>query len=278
MAVIEMGANHLHEIESYCRYAKPNFGMITNIGKAHLEGFGGEEGVKKGKGELFEYLKKNGGTAFVNSDDQNVLELSEGIPHKILYGVNSKHQMARMISNDPFLKMQIDDVTIASQLVGSYNLPNLLAAFTIGRYFRVPDEKIKSSIESYLPSNSRSQMIKKGTNTIIMDAYNANPGSMKAAIENFAAMKADNKILILGDMKELGADTRREHEQLVQLINKYAWKEVALTGETFASVQHAYHSFKDANEVAAWFRQKNFNEAMILVKGSRSMQMEKVIE
>lgn len=278
MAVIEMGANHLGEIASYCRYARPDFGLITNIGKAHLEGFGGEEGVKKGKGELFEYLKNTGGTAFVNTDDLQVLELSENISKKILYGGRSGKPKAEIINSDPFLEIAFDGLALSTQLVGRYNLPNLLAAVAIGRHFRVPDEKIKSSIENYTPSNSRSQMIRSGSNTIIMDAYNANPGSMKAAIENFAAMKGQNKILILGDMKELGTDTVKEHQSLIQRINQYSWKEVALTGEIFSSIPHAYHSFKNSGEAATWFRNENFKDALILVKGSRSMQMEKVIE
>ncbi len=281
MAVIEMGANHLHEIESYCQYARPNFGLITNIGKAHLEGFGGEEGVKKGKGELFGYLCAHGGTAFVNADDKNVVEVGDKVGHKIFYGINTGNEPAGIISSDPFLTIRIQekhDLTIASQLVGNYNFPNILAAVTIGRYFKVPDEKIKSAIENYQPSNSRSQMIKNGSNTIIMDAYNANPGSMKAAIENFASMHGENKILILGDMKELGADTHKEHEQLVQLINQYKWKAVALTGRAFSAVDHHFHSFENANETKEWFLKNNFSDALILVKGSRSMQMEKVVE
>ncbi len=280
MAVIEMGANHLHEIESYCKYTRPDFGLITNIGKAHLEGFGGEEGVKKGKGELFDYLREHGGTAFVNTDDANVLAIAENLEHKIYYGSSAVNETSEIISSDPFLTIRIsgsNDLTITSQLVGNYNLPNILAAVTIGRYFKVPDEKIKSAIESYAPSNSRSQMIKKGTNTIIMDAYNANPGSMKAAIENFAAMHGDKKILILGDMKELGADTQKEHEQLVQLINQFKWKEVTLTGKAFSAVSHHYHSFDNADETREWFQKNNFADALILVKGSRSMQMEKVV-
>lgn len=281
MAVIEMGANHLHEIESYCQYARPNFGLITNIGKAHLEGFGGEEGVKKGKGELFDYLCDCGGTAFVNADDKNVVEVGEKVGHKIFYGIKTGNEPAGIISSDPFLTIRIQekhDLTITSQLVGNYNFPNILAAVTIGRYFKVPDEKIKSAIENYTPSNSRSQMIRKGSNTIIMDAYNANPGSMKAAIENFAAMQGTNKVLILGDMKELGVDTQKEHEQLVQLINQYPWKEVALTGNAFASTSHRYHSFINSDKTREWFREKNFTDTLILVKGSRSMQMEKVVE
>lgn len=281
MAVIEMGANHLHEIASYCLYAKPNFGMITNIGKAHLEGFGGAEGVKKGKGELFDYLNENSGTAFVNTDDANVADIAEKVSNKIFYGINLENEHASIISSDPFLTIRIrgnNDLNIASQLVGNYNLPNILAAVKIGRYFKVPDDKIKSSIENYTPSNSRSQMIKKNSNTIIMDAYNANPGSMKAAIENFAAMQGDNKMLVLGDMKELGADTQKEHEQLVQLIDQYSWNEVALTGKAFSAIAHHYRSFENANEAREWFVKNNFTDALILVKGSRSMQMEKVVE
>lgn len=281
MAVIEMGANHRFEIESYCRYAKPGYGLITNIGKAHLEGFGGEEGVKKGKGELFEFLKYNDGIAFVNGDDEKVTELSDGLTRKVFYGGGKGKFKAEITSSDPFLVLKVKgekEFEIATRLVGNYNMQNVLAALTLGDYFKVPVEKIISAIEDYTPSNSRSQMIQKGTNAVIMDSYNANPGSMKAAIENFASMKGENKILILGAMKELGRDSPGEHEALVRLIDRYQWKAVALTGDEFSAVKHNYHFFENADQTKEWFEKENFSHSLILVKGSRSMQMEKVVE
>ena len=281
MAVIEMGANHLHEIASYCEYAKPTHGVITNIGKAHLEGFGSAENVAKGKGELFNFLQLHDGVAFVNSDDEKVVSISQPLLNKIFYGDTIRNATGELISSDPFLKVKINDekdFIINTNLVGNYNLPNVFAAVTVGKYFGVSNDKIKSSIENYQPSNSRSQMVKKGSNSIILDAYNANPGSMKAAIENFAAMKGENKILILGDMKELGKDSSEEHMAITKLIEKFPWKEVVLTGNEFANAKHSFHQFKNAEETKEWFQKQHFENALILVKGSRSMQMEKVLD
>lgn len=280
MAVIEMGANHLHEIASYCTYAKPDFGLITNIGKAHLEGFGGAENVKKGKGELFDYLKAHEGTVFVNTDDPQVNSLGATLDKKVFYGSNQSVMTGKLLQSDPYLNVQLynPSTQVQTQLVGSYNLPNVLAAVTVGRHFHVPEEKIKQAIEQYAPSNSRSQMMVKDGCHIIMDAYNANPGSMKAAIVNFASMAADNKILILGDMKELGADSRTEHEAIVKLIRSYEWADVILTGPEFAKISHPFHQFNNSAEAAAWVNNHPLKNAYILVKGSRSMQMEKVFE
>ncbi len=280
IAVIEMGANHQHEIESYCTYAKPDYGLITNIGKAHLEGFGGEEGVKKGKGELFAYLSIHSGTAFVNAMDAKIMEVSEPVRKKVYYGGGQNGIMGEVLESDPFLKVGIEGgnrMEISTRLVGKYNLSNVLAAAAVGRYFQVPDEKIIRAIEGYAPTNSRSQMIKKYGNTIIMDAYNANPSSMKAAIENFAAMKGENKVLILGAMKELGKESLKEHEQLVELIGRYKWKEVALTGIEFSNITHEYQFFENEEQTRKWFLNSSLNNCLILVKGSRSMQMEKVV-
>ncbi|MCO6497685.1 MAG: UDP-N-acetylmuramoyl-tripeptide--D-alanyl-D-alanine ligase [Chitinophagaceae bacterium] len=281
IAVIEMGANHLGEISGYCRYAKPNYGLITNIGKAHLEGFGGAEGVKKGKGELFKYLENNGGHAFVNADDPNVFDLSRALQQKTFYGKNAEPSTGKLVSSDPFLNVKLSTppgTIIKTHLVGGYNAPNIFAAAAVGHYFGVPDEKIKAAIEEYNPTNSRSQMIQKNTNTIILDAYNANPGSMKAAVENFAAMKGENKILFLGDMKELGQDSEREHAALVELLKHYPWKQVILTGPEFARIKHPFLQFQNSTEARDWYRNNKVSNSLILVKGSRSMAMEKVIE
>ena len=284
MAVIEMGANHLGEIASYCRIALPTHGLITNCGKAHLEGFGGIDGVRKGKGELFDHLRTlTHGFAFVMWDYDYLREMSKGISGIIKYGTEENdHVIGKVFRNDPFLEVEIiqglDGKIITTQLVGEYNLPNVLAAVTVGKFFEVPEKNIRSSIENYVPSNSRSQLIDQGSNKIILDAYNANPSSMKLAIENFADKNAENKILMLGAMAELGKASLYEHEEIIDLIKKYAWKEVVLVGGDFLKVSHPFLSFENSLKAKEWFRQQHFQNSYILVKGSRSMQMEKVLE
>ena len=207
MAVIEMGANHQKEIESYCRIVLPTHGLITNCGKAHLEGFGGEAGVRKGKGELFDFLRANAGVAFVMWDYDYLREMSHGISSIITYGTSGTDHNGRAVQSEPFLTVQMENEKIGlihTQLVGDYNLPNVLAAVTVGKYFSVDDALILSSIESYQPSNSRSQLVQKGSNQVILDAYNANPTSMKAAIENFSRQHHNKKIIYIGGMMELG--------------------------------------------------------------------------
>jgi UDP-N-acetylmuramoyl-tripeptide--D-alanyl-D-alanine ligase len=282
MAVIEMGANHIGEIASYCEIALPTHGLITNCGKAHLEGFGSEEGVRKAKGELFDYLRTlTHGYAFVMWDYDYLQNMSKGISGIIKYGTKGdSHVIGKVLKTDPFLEVEItqglDEKTIQTQLVGEYNLPNVLAAVTIGKFFKVPESKIKSAIESYTPSNSRSQLIKKDTNKIILDAYNANPSSMRLAIENFSKMHGD-KVLILGSMAELGKESEKEHRTLLEQISKYNWKDVALVGNEFQKISHSFHQFNNAEEVKDWLLKKKFENVSMLIKGSRSMQMEKAL-
>ena len=281
MAVIEMGANHQHEIEGYCQYVKPTHGIITNCGKAHLEGFGGEEGVRKGKGELFQFLSGHHGTAFAFADYDYLHTLSNKVPTVIWYGTNSGAIQGSIQDSMPFLQVAVSgaiQLTIQTQLVGTYNLPNVLCAVTIGNYFSVPPTKIQSAIETYTPSNSRSQWIKWGNNEVILDAYNANPSSMKVAIENFAQLPGSAKILMLGAMMELGETSVGEHQALLNLIEQYHWEEVVLVGGDFSNLSHSYHYFTDSNLAKEWLRSKNPQNAQILLKGSRSMKMEKVIE
>jgi UDP-N-acetylmuramoyl-tripeptide--D-alanyl-D-alanine ligase len=281
MAVIEMGANHLNEIAGYCEYAMPTHGLITNCGSAHLEGFGSVENVKKGKGELFEYLRNHNGTAFVNSDDSAVIDLSNGINKVLFYGVSGKDLHGKIIKSDPLIEVNIGGLKpmdIKTNLVGAYNFSNVLAAVCLARYFNVDDDKIQMAIENYCPSNSRSQLIKQESNTIILDAYNANPGSMKAAIENFAAMKGNKKILLLGSMMELGAESKKEHEAIISLIDKYNWEDVVLVGNNFRELNHKYINYDNALQVKKWLQKQHPENAQILIKGSRSMQMEKVLE
>lgn len=248
MAVIEMGANHQKEIESYCVYTEPTHGVITNCGKAHLEGFGGVEGVRKGKGELYDFLSTHDGTAFVYADYDYLTPMSSAVKHIVKYGQQEGLVQGRVHANEPFLEVMLQEgfekpTIIKTQLVGDYNLPNILCAVVIGKYFSVPEEKIKSAIEQYAPSNSRSQLVQKGTNSIVLDAYNANPTSMKAAIENFAKIQAANKVLMLGGMMELGQESVAEHEGIVALIKQYPWKDVVLVGGDFAKIAHGFTFF-----------------------------------
>jgi UDP-N-acetylmuramoyl-tripeptide--D-alanyl-D-alanine ligase len=280
-AVIEMGANHLKEIEGYCTYAQPTHGLITNIGKAHLEGFGGPEGVKKGKGELFDYLRAHQGAAFVFWDDDYLRKISDGIPTVIKYGIHDAETTGRLVKTEPFLEVAINgfkSTAIKTNLVGDYNLPNILAAIAIGTFFGVREEKIKYALENYIPSNSRSQLIEKGTNKIILDAYNANPSSMKLAIENFARFRADHKVLLLGAMAELGKESLREHQLIVDLLKTYTWRQVVLVGGDFMKIEHPFLKFSSSDEAKTWLQQQQFENTSLLIKGSRSMQMEKVLE
>lgn len=282
IAVIEMGANHQKEIESYCLYTMPTHGIITNCGKAHLEGFGGIEGVKKAKGELFDYLRANNGTAFIMNDYDYLREMSTGIKTIKTYGTVDADIVGNVNESNQFLEVNITKGSsiqnIQTNLVGGYNLPNVLLAVSVGKYFNVPDEKIKSSLESYVPSNSRSQLIEQGNNKIILDAYNANPTSMKAAIENFAKMPVADKVLILGGMMELGNESIAEHLSVIKLIESFIWKNVVLVGGDFNKVPNDYINFENSSEAKDWFKQQGFEHAGILIKGSRSMQMEKVLE
>jgi len=283
-AVIEMGANHQKEIEGYCRYTLPTHGIITNIGRAHLEGFGGTEGVRKGKGELYDYLRDEGGSAFVLRDSEVLRQMSRGIPHIITYGTTDADIEGRVVSGaDSFLHVEItrgaNTGVLATQLVGDYNLPNVLVAVAVGKQFGVTDAKIRQAITQYTPSNSRSQLIELNGNHIILDAYNANPSSMRAAIENFArlATEGNGKILVLGAMAELGPESVNEHQGIVDLIGQYPWAQVVLVGGDFLKVQHPYRSFANSVEAADWYRHARIKNSWLLIKGSRSSKMEAVL-
>ena len=281
IAVVEMGANHQKEIAAYCKYTLPTHGLINNVGKAHLEGFGGIEGVKKGKGELFDFIRKINGCIFINTDLDYLQEMSKGISNKITYGTKNAQTTGRLISSEPFIfvKIESDDSVgeIKTHLVGDYNLPNVLAAVSVGLHFGVPSDKIKSSIENYQPSNSRSQLVEKDTNKIILDAYNANPSSMKLAIENFAKLPAEKKVLMLGGMAELGEESLAEHQAIVNLIQTFNWSNVVLVGGDFAKINHACIYFSTSLEARQWFQQQQFKQTHLLIKGSRSMKMEQIL-
>jgi UDP-N-acetylmuramoyl-tripeptide--D-alanyl-D-alanine ligase len=281
MAVIEMGANHQKEIESYCMYTLPTHGIITNCGKAHLEGFGGIEGVRKGKGELYDYIRVNNGTIFLMKDYDYLVEMSKGINNIRTYGTADADIIGVADSNKEMLEINMLKGTgiksIQTHLVGGYNLPNVLVAVAVGKYFNVPDEKIKAALENYIPSNSRSQLIEKDGNKIILDAYNANPTSMKAAIENIARLDGD-KVLLLGGMMEMGNESLKEHQALVDLVSTYQWKAVVLVGGDFNKINNPFTTFPNSTEAGKWLKEQHFSNTTILVKGSRSMQMEKVLE
>ena len=281
IAVIEMGANHQMEIEGYCKIAQPTHGIISNIGKAHLEGFGGIEGVRKGKGELYDFLRAHNGTAFAFNDLDYLHDMSKGIKDVIWFGTGNGKVCGNVKAYEPFLEVAITKGasfnTIKTNLVGDYNLPNILCAVTVGKHFNVPDEKIKFSLENYIPTNSRSQLMDIGTNKIILDAYNANPTSMKAAIENFANIHADKKILVLGGMMELGEASINEHKKMLMLIEEYDFNEVILVGGDFEKNHGPYKYFHTSEAAAEYIQQQNFHHGYFLIKGSRSMQMEKTL-
>ena len=281
MAVIEMGANHQKEIEEYCTYTLPTHGLIGNCGKAHLEGFGGIEGVRKGKGELYDYIKKTNGTIFINTDYDYLNEMSIGITNQISYGTHNAAYTGEVLHDEHFLEVKITTPAsignIKTHLAGNYNLPNILSAVCIGKHFGVADEDIKQALETYIPSNSRSQIMQHGSNTILLDAYNANPSSMKVAIENFAAMDGKNKIVILGGMMELGYESLQEHQGIVDLLLKYDWNKIVLTGKDYKNLPESILHFTTSDETAAWFKQANITDSFILVKGSRGMAMEKIL-
>lgn len=281
IAVIEMGANHQKEIAGYCTYTLPTHGLINNVGKAHLEGFGGIEGVKKGKGELYDYIRQTNGIIFINSDFDYLREMSQGIKQKVSYGTHDASITGELISSEPFLVVNFTNHPeigeINTHLVGDYNLPNVLAAVCVGLHFGVAANKIRVAIESYQPSNSRSQLIESGTNKIILDAYNANPSSMKLAIENFAKLPAKKKVLMLGGMAELGEDSLAEHQYIIDLIQKFNWNRVVLVGGDFTKIRHSFENFKTSAEARDWFKNQQFTNTHLLIKGSRSMKMEEIL-
>ncbi len=278
IAIVEMGANHLKEIASYCRIALPNYGLITNCGKAHLEGFGSEENIKKGKGELFEAVKLNEGLIFVNEDLDYLLQLLGSYPKVIKYSPD-----AAMTKNEAaeFLECYVNDGgkkrLVKTQLVGAYNLPNAVAAVCIGEYFGVPIAQIVEALESYEPGNSRSQLLEYHNNKIVLDAYNANPSSMKLAIENFSRIDPEEKIVYLGSMKEMGEYSNTEHQALLSLLQQFSWKEVVLVGKEFADSFGDYKYFETTEAASEYFQKSNYNQEHILIKGSRGLALEKLL-
>ncbi|WP_276132413.1 UDP-N-acetylmuramoyl-tripeptide--D-alanyl-D-alanine ligase [Polluticoccus soli] len=282
MAVIEMGANHQKEIASYCQIALPTHGIITNCGKAHIEGFGGIEGVRKGKGELYDFLRENGGSIFRNTDLDYLKDMANGIADQVTYGSANAQYIGKPIMDDVFLKVAVlstgAETTLNTQLVGDYNFPNVMVATAVGLHFGIGIDSIKEAIANYSPDNSRSQWLQKGSNKVILDAYNANPTSMRAAIQNFAAAHLTDKMLWLGGMKEMGPDEQKEHKELVDFINQYQWKNVLLVGKEFNGLNGDYQRFDTSAEAAEFVKANQPNDAAILIKGSRGSKMEVLLE
>ena len=285
IAVIEMGANHQGEIGELCQIAEPTYGLITNIGKAHLEGFGGIEGVKKGKGELYDYLSTHDGVAFVNKDEQFLLELATNVKRKIIYSKgNAEAGKVFQEAISPFVSVKfVDDqdrlVTTNSQLFGNHNFQNIMTAIAVGQYFKVPSSKIKVAIEAYRPKNNRSQLITMGNNQIILDAYNANPTSMRLALNHFLKFDKPKKVAILGSMLELGPYSSVEHDEIAEMARSLAIDQVILVGAEFANAAKriGFPHFEDLDAIRPWWEEQNFENTAILIKGSRGIGLERLL-
>ena len=280
IAVVEMGANHQKEIEFLCKIAEPDFGYITNFGKAHLEGFGSEEGVIKGKSELYDYLLANKQNVFLNADDAIQLEKLGSYIQKFGFS-RDKHQFYNIdfLDANPFVKIRVENIEINSKLIGSYNFTNCAAAILMGKYFNVEMADIKDAIESYIPENNRSQIVEKNGHQIILDAYNANPTSMKAALENFDALDGKNKIAFLGDMFELGETASKEHHNISDLADQLGFSDVYLIGENFNEVSTSLKTFKSFEDIAAYLEKNPIeNKSNLLIKGSRGMALERLLK
>ncbi len=274
IGVVEMGANHMGEIKFLCSIAEPNYGYITNFGKAHLEGFGSFENIIKEKSELYKFIKKANGTVFINSDDN--IQIKQAIGLKTV-AFNQKKIILK--SFNPYVNVNFKNITIKSNLIGKYNFTNIAAAITIGDYFKVEPLTIKNAIENYIPTNNRSQIILKNTNEIILDAYNANPSSMEEALTNFNLLKSKNKIAILGDMFELGKTSLQEHQKIADLATLFNFNKVYLIGKAFSTVTvknasqfESFEAFKKSQNYI------NVNNTSILIKGSRGMALERILD
>ena len=282
--VVEMGANHPGEIKTLCDIANPDFGIVTNIGKAHLEGFGSFEGVIRTKSELYDFIRNKGGKCFLNADNLLLVQQAKGI-QLISYGKSTDYFMTgELTSADNYLVVkalfQKGWLYLKSKLVGDYNFENLLAAACIGKYFEVDPLLIQKAIAEYTPSNNRSQLIKKATNTIIMDAYNANPTSMMAALTNFAGIQHENKCVILGDMLELGDASAEEHQKITDFIEEQTFSEVYLVGPQFKNTidRTQKKKFERVELLSAYLKTQPIENRLILIKGSRGIHLEKILE
>ncbi len=290
VAVLEIGANNIGEVEALCHIAEPTHGLITNIGKEHLEGFGSLEGVKQGESELYQYLAAHRGMAFVNKDEAFLEELAAPVRKKLFYArsesfdVNNPVYEIRLLQALPFVKATFRDeegeiIEIDTQLFGKYNFANIMTAIVLGRYFKVPSHKIKRAIEQYQPLHNRSQIKQIGSNTFLLDAYNANPSSMEQAIQNFAEMKSNRQIAIIGDMLELGEATEPEHQHIAALALQQGFEQVIFVGKEFEKVamQKGATHFPNVLELREWFEEQSFTNTTFLLKASRGIQLEKML-
>lgn len=282
IGIVEMGANHKKEIEFLCELATPDYGYITNFGKAHLEGFGGVEGVIEGKSEMYKYLSANDKLVFINLEDPIQVEKSK-LLKSFSFGINKTNADVNItsIKANPFVTIGYSDLLIQSHLIGLYNANNINAALTIGKYFGVTDSEIKDALESYIPENNRSQLVQKGSNQIILDAYNANPSSMSVAIENFLQLDNANKVMILGDMFELGDESLKEHKAIVAMLSKYENVKCYFVGSAFYESKIDKDNFgfyKSFESFSNDLSDMKFDNSTILIKGSRGMALERTLE
>lgn len=282
IAIVEMGANHINEIAQLCSIALPTHGLITNIGKAHLEGFGSFEGVAQAKSELYRHLDQQGGTIFLNSRNEHLTRLARGLKDQITYPAATDFFHAEFREASPYVVYTAENgEEVKTQIIGEYNFENIAAASCVGKYFNVPIAEINQTIAAYAPSNNRSQVVQKGSNTILLDAYNANPASMAAAVTDFAKVQATKKTVILGDMFELGADSPEEHRKLGDLCNSLGFDAVILCGQEMqaAAQNHpAFTYFNNKETLLAWLQQHPFRDTHLLIKGSRGMRLESLLE
>jgi UDP-N-acetylmuramoyl-tripeptide--D-alanyl-D-alanine ligase len=281
IGIVEMGANHKKEIQFLCGLAKPDYGYITNFGKAHLEGFGGVEGVIEGKSEMYQYLSENNKLAFVNLEDPIQVEKTKNLK-AYSFGINNEVADVNIasIKANPFVEISHSGLVITTHLIGLYNSDNICAALALGKYFGIEDEAIKVALESYVPENNRSQLLIKGTNQIILDAYNANPSSMTVAIENFVRLDNINKIMILGDMFELGSESHLEHKVIVDLLLKEEIVICHFIGEAFYANRIKRHNFyfhETFESFSKDFQETKIENYSILIKGSRGMALERTL-
>ena len=293
LAVVEMGASHPGDIKELVDIALPNYGLITNVGKAHLLGFGSFEGVKKTKGELYDYLRRTADKVFLNVDNPHLcamasernLQHDPERPYSLIIPYGLEYQQAKVLSSspsEPFLRIELDGRVVRTNLVGSYNVDNVMAAICVGRQFGVSEEDAVAAIEAYVPSNNRSQMTRTSRNTLIIDAYNANPTSMAAALDNFASVQADCRIAMLGDMLELGEDSVAEHVAVVRKALECGLQKICLVGGEFGktllevSAENIEH-FMTSDDLSAWLEKSGIEGAVVLVKGSRGIRMEKIV-
>lgn len=282
IAIIEMGANKFGDIQELCEIAEPNYGIITNVGKAHLEGFKNFEGVLKTKTELYRFIQRNGGKIFINADDDILMNQTPAGVELISYGTNSGDVTGELINLSPFVEMKWSDgeyysPTLKTNLIGKYNFTNFLAAIAIGKFFGVTNEEINEAISEYNPTNNRSQVNNTGRNTVIMDCYNANPTSMKSALDSFAEIEHKNKIAILGDMRELGLESTSEHEAIIGLLDRLNVSNI-LVGEEFSKFNSklTLEKFKNTEELTEYLENNPIQDQMILLKGSRGIGLEKI--